>query len=258
MNKSIIFYLLLFDVILITGLFLYFGFPWYWVILPFLTFFLITAIFVSNIGLNIFVPSIHKGNPRNSSIALTFDDGPHPVYTPIVLDLLKKYNAKATFFLIGKNIQAYPYLVERILAEKHTIGNHSFSHSNGIGFKGKSGWEKEIAETNSVIQKLTGKTPKFFRPPFGITTPHLAAALKQSKIVSIGWSHRTFDTAIKNVDKIEESLLKHINLGSIILLHDSHERIQPLLEQLLPKLAAQNLKFVTVNDLINEEPYVEL
>lgn len=258
MNRIIIFYLLLFDAFFVAGLFVFLGYPWYWVILHIVIFLLITGIFVSNIYFNIFVPSIHKKETSELKIALTFDDGPHPIYTPIVLNILKKHNAKASFFLIGKNIQAYPYLVERIIGEGHTIGNHSYSHSNTIGFKSKKGWLEEIQSTNEILQRQFGILPRFFRPPFGITTPHLASALKKTEMLSIGWSHRTFDTAVKDVNKIENSILNNIKPGTIILMHDSHERIQPLLEQLLPKLAHKNFSFVTVNELINEKPYVEI
>lgn len=258
MIRNLIFYILFFDAIVFAVILLYFQYPLYLAVLPFLLFLMFIAVFVANIQLNMFVTSIHKGKTDKHEIALTFDDGPHPIYTPIVLDVLKKHNAKASFFLIGKNAEQFPYLVDRILDEGHTIGNHSFHHENTIGFKRTAGWQKEINSTNQILEKYTGKSPRFFRPPFGITTPHLASALKKTQMVSIGWSDRTFDTSQKDIQKINQKLEKKVKAGSIILLHDTHERIQPLLEQLLPKLARKNFSFVTVNELINEEPYVEI
>lgn len=258
MKRIYLYYLVLFDAFLLAGMLYYFEMPWYFIILPFLILLLFIGIASSQIQLNLFVDSIHKGKIDETKIALTFDDGPHPVYTPIVLDLLKRNQAKATFFLIGKNVKQYPYLVERILKEGHCIGNHSFNHENTIAFKTKKGWIQEIEETNSVMEKIIGKTPRFFRPPFGITTPHLASALKETNMLSIGWNNRTFDTAQKNVDAIVRKLENNVQAGSIILMHDSHERIQPLLEQLLPKLANKNLSFVSLNELIDEKPYLEI
>lgn len=256
--RTLIFYILLFDAILFIGVFWYLEFPWYIIILPFLLFLVFTILASSQIRWNLFVPSIHNGKKNGNQFALTFDDGPHPVYTPIVLDILKQHQAKACFFLIGKNAEKYPYLVKRILDEGHTIGNHSYSHRNTIGFSSKKQWIHEIQETNLVIQKIIGKTPKLFRPPFGITTPHLGFAIKETNMKSIGWNHRTFDTAQKNVDAIVRKLENNVQAGSIILMHDSHERIQPLLEKLLPKLANKNLSFVSLNELIDEKPYLEV
>src|SRR5690606_202410 len=156
-------------------------------------------------------------------------------------------------FLIGENLKKHPYLVERILDEGHSIGNHSFTHSKSIDFKGKAGWLKEIENTDLEIIKITGKKPKFFRPPYGVTTPHLAEALKKSGHTTIGWSQRTYDTMSNSPLKIKEKILKNLKSGDIILLHDSHENIVPILEQLLPEIERKNLSFATVNELINEE-----
>ena len=186
---------------------------------------------------------------------MTFDDGPHPIYTPKVLELLKKHRAKASFFLIGENLKKHPYLVERILDEGHSIGNHSFTHSKTIDFKGKARWLKEIEETDLEIQKITGKKPKFFRPPYGVTTPHLADALEKTGHLTIGWNQRTYDTILRNPKKILSKLRKNLKAGDIVLLHDSHENIIPILEHLLPEVERKNLSFVTINELINEEPY---
>ncbi len=256
MTKKLIFYLLIFDAFLIAGILLYFGIDWFWAVFPFAALFGFVALACSKIQWNFFVSAIHSGNNSTQKIALTFDDGPDPNYTPQVLDILKKHNAKATFFLIGKNIKQYPNLAERIEKEGHTIGNHSFSHSNFIDFKSKKGWIEELEQTDLEIQKATGRKPKFFRPPFGVTTPHLATALKNTKHLVIGWNVRSFDTSSRNPSKTVKKICKKIRSGSIVLLHDRHENIVPLLEQLLPEIERKNLSFATVNELINEEPYI--
>lgn len=255
MAKSLIFYMLIFDAVFFSGLLLYFGMEWYWAILPVFALLGFIVLACSKIQWNFFVKAIHSGNHSTQKIALTFDDGPHPNFTPKVLDILKKHNVKASFFLIGKNIKQYPHLAERIVDEGHTIGNHSFTHSQTIDFNSKNAWLKELNETDLEIVKIISKKPKFFRPPYGVTTPHLAGALKKSGKTTIGWSQRTFDTMSINPLKINEKILKNLKSGDIILLHDSHENIVPMLEQLLPEIERKNLSFATVNELINEEPY---
>jgi peptidoglycan/xylan/chitin deacetylase (PgdA/CDA1 family) len=211
-----------------------------------------------NIRWNFFVKSIHSGKTKEKKIALTFDDGPHPEFTLRVLEILERHNAKATFFCIGKNVQNYPEIIKKIIENGHTIGNHSFSHSDFIDFNGKKTWLKEIEKTDSEIQQITGFKPKLFRPPFGVTTPHLADALRKSGHISVGWNIRTYDTILKSPEKIVQKVLKNVKPGSIVLLHDCHENIIPILENLLPGLARKNFSFVTVNELIDEKPYIEI
>ena len=239
------------------GMINWWNFSWNLLWIPVLSWLVFVALASVNIRWNFFVKSIHSGKSNEQKIALTFDDGPHPVYTPMVLELLEKYHAKATFFCIGKNVQENPEVLKEILEKGHTIGNHSFTHSNFIGFNGKRSWLNELKKTDAEIEKATGIRPKFFRPPFGVTTPHLADALRKSGHLSIGWNIRTYDTVLKSPEKIVQNILKQINPNSIVLLHDRHEIILPILEQLLPILARQNFESVTINELIDEKPYDE-
>ncbi len=255
MNRKLLFYLLTFDAFIIAGIIIYLGFDWYWGLIGFLIPLGFIAIASSKIQWNFFLKAVHSGKQNERKIALTFDDGPHPVYTPLVLDFLKKHQIKASFFLIGKNVKSYPYLLERIIKEGHTVGNHSFSHSKTIDFKSKNGWLKELEETDLEIQKFIGKKPKFFRPPFGVTTPHLASAINHTKHVVIGWNLRSFDTSQKDPQAVSEKIIQNVKPGTTLLLHDCHERILPILEQILPQLENKNFTFVTVNELIDEEPY---
>src|SRR5690606_14851213 len=247
--------------ILILGILItinWWDFSWNLLWVPILVWLSIVAVFSFNIRWNFFVKSIHSGRTKEKKIALSFDDGPHPEWTLKVLEILKKHNAKATFFCIGKNVQQSPEIVKKISENGHTIGNHSFSHSGFIDFKGRKSWMKEIEETDLEIQKLIGFRPKFFRPPFGVTTPHLANALRKSGHISIGWNIRTYDTVLKSPEEIAQKVLRKVKPGSIVLLHDCHKNIIPILENLLPGLAHKNFSFVTVNELIDEKPYAEI
>lgn len=257
MRNKIVFYLLVFDAIFIPFIFFYLGLEWYVSILPFVFIFFFILICSAKIQLNFFVKSVNHGSRNSNTIYLTFDDGPHPLYTPQVLDLLKNFNAKASFFLIGQHAEKFPDLVSRISEEGHTVGNHSFTHSDFIDFKNAKGWSDELEKTNEVIFKIIGKLPKFFRPPFGVTTPHLATALQKTKMISIGWDIRTYDTVLKNPKKINYKIQNKIKPGSIILLHDTHEQIILILEQLLTELAQRNFKFESINQQIDEKIHAE-
>lgn len=189
---------------------------------------------------------------KEKKIALTFDDGPNPEFTPLVLKLLSDYNAKATFFCIGKYIKKYPELLKQIEAEGHAIGNHSYSHSNSIDFKSTEGWLMELKDMDQAVFTLTGRKPTLFRPPFGVTTPNLAKAIKVTGHQVVGWNIRSFDMVLKKRNMILSRVLKRVRPGCIILLHDSHEHIGYVLEQLLQFLKAHDYEMVTINDLLDE------
>ncbi len=189
---------------------------------------------------------------EDRKVAITFDDGPNPNYTPKVIQLLKDFDAKATFFCIGKHVEEHPNLLEEIVANGHSVGNHSYSHSTLIGFKSTEAWLVELKDTDQVIFKVIGTKPNLFRPPYGVTTPHLAKALKVTGHVVIGWNIRPFDKALKNPEMILNMILKSIKPGSVILLHDTHEHIGTVLEQLLQFLKKHKYQMVTINELMND------
>lgn len=205
------------------------------------------------IGFNFFTKSFtgRKGEKRKR-IAFTFDDGPHPIYTPIVLKLLKQYNVKATFFCIGKNVEKYPEIIKQIKKEGHTIGNHSYSHKNTISFKGTACWLPEIKQTDLAIENITGERPTLFRPPFGVTTPHLAKAIQLTYHDLIGWNVRPYDTTIKSKRQVLLHLRRRVKPGAVILLHDTHERIEDILEHMLLFVKEKGFKMVDLNSLMNE------
>lgn len=247
---------ILMSILIILGLILKYDLNLIYIVIPTVVWVLIVAIASFHIQWNFFLKSISNGNSDANKIALTFDDGPHPEFTPKVLEILEKFNAKATFFCIGKNVKMNPEIIQLIDSYNHTVGNHSFSHSNKIDFNDKNGWLEEINSTDLEIQKIIDKKPKFFRPPFGVTTPHLAKAIKETKHKVIGWNVRSFDTvANQTPENVVERILKNVKPDSIILLHDHLPGIIPILEQLLPALQNRNFTFVTVDELINYEPY---
>lgn len=200
-----------------------------------------------------FVKAYCSGNSQNQ-IALTFDDGPHPA-TLQVLELLEKHNAKATFFCIGKQIEKHPDIFKKIIEKGHTVGNHSYSHSNYFGFFSSEKVKNELNLTDTLIKMHFGKKPLFFRPPFGVTNVHIMLALKKTKHFTIGWNIRSLDTIIKSEETILKRILKRLKPGSIILLHDTSQRTVNVLEQLLIHLDRENFQPVMVNQLLNIPAY---
>lgn len=204
-----------------------------------------------DIRLGYFIPTINSVKTKKNKIAITFDDGPTE-FTPEFLDLLTKYDAKATFFCIGKQIEKHPEIINRIHTEGHQIGNHSYSHSNSFGFFSAEKVEEELRKTDLLIQEITGKKNHYFRPPFGVTNPHIAKAIKELKHQVIGWNIRSLDTVIEDENKILKRITKKLKSGSIILLHDTSDKTVNVLEQLLLTLQGENYQIVTIEKLIKD------
>lgn len=188
-------------------------------------------------------------------VALTFDDGPHPQYTPMILDILDKYDAKATFFVIGKNAKSYPDIVKDEVARGHEIGNHTYSHPD---LKKISADEflMEIQKTSDIIYDITGKTPILFRPPGGYINNDIVKEVLScdSKTVLWSWRQDTKDWACPGVDCIVSGVLDNLKDGDIILFHDYNSGKSPTpkaLEQILEKLTEKGYRFVTVSELMS-------
>ena len=204
---------------------------------------------------------VHRGlnefyYKRNSDrkIALTFDDGPHPKYTRKILNILKKYNVKATFFIIGANVEYYGDVLGEIIGNGHEIGNHTFSHES---IKNKSEIEiiSEIEACNNAIYEKCGIKTKLFRPPGGIMAD---ICISKTDILSdydiIYWSIDTMDWAHESPQKISENVIKNIKSGDIILMHDYIGQNSPTpdaLEIIIPKLLYEGYEFITVSELIS-------
>lgn len=206
--------------------------------------------FISDLVLG---PCIRNIRTNDKVIYLTFDDGPNSYCTPKVLDLLKKYNAKASFFVIGNNIKNNVHILKRIKGEGHAIGNHSIDHNTKTFFKGKSAVEKWINQGEEAILKYTGNSSIGFRPPAGIRTPELRLIMKQKNERPIIWQHRFFDTVFTFNDKSWQKKIKKIKSGDIILLHDTH--FEPTsfvnsLERFIKKLIGNGFKVCAIEKSI--------
>ena len=194
--------------------------------------------------------AICHGDRSKKAVAITFDDGPHLV-TPSVLDILKKFNAKAAFFCIGKNIEQHPDIMNRIVAEGHTVGNHSYSHTRGFDFYQKERVIEELKKTDVLLQKFTGFENKLFRPPYGVTNPSIRRAIKETGHKVIGWNIRSLDTVITDRNALVKRIKKRISPGGIVLLHDTSPHSAEALEELLKFLADNNYRVVPLEELLH-------
>ena len=185
---------------------------------------------------------------EEKSIYLTFDDGPIPEVTPWVLDELKKYNAKATFFCIGENVQKHPEIFQRILSEGHSVGNHTFNHLNG--------WKTATSEYIENVDKAEGQMgnnskfkiqdSRLFRPPYGKITSKQAKILQRKGFKIVMWDIISYDyDANTSPEKCLQNVLKNIKPGSVVVFHDSLK-------------AEKNLRFLLpkVLEIIKEDGYL--
>lgn len=183
-------------------------------------------------------------------VALTFDDGPHPQLTPKLLDLLKERNIRATFYVIGRNVEAYPEITRRIVEEGHEIGNHSFSHP-ALSKVGAARVKSEIERTNAAIRQATGVLPRTMRPPYGATNAALNRRLREEfDLPVILWSVDPQDWKYRNSTRVSSHIIEHSQPGDIILAHDIHPSTIDAMPRALDALLARGLQFVTVSELL--------
>lgn len=200
----------------------------------------LTAYGSAVIGANWFVRSRNRLKSRD--IAITFDDGPDPEITPLVLSVLKEKKVPATFFLIGEKAEKYPHLVRQILAEGHQIGNHSYSHSNRLGFFSANRLRGDLQKCSRVLEGISGEKVRLFRPPFGVTNPRYPKALTSLGLVSVGWSLRSYDTAISNSAELLSRLVSRVREGRIVLMHDTLPQTAEVLPSFLDYCRSKGLE----------------
>ena len=183
---------------------------------------------------------------EKNRIYLTFDDGPHPIYTPQMLELLKEEQVPATFFLLGENVELYGDVVKEIAKEGHLIGNHTYHHVQITSLSLEEAC-KEIQETSDLIEELTGTGTEYVRPPFGTWNEELEERLN---LIPVMWSIDTKDWTTQNVDWIVRETVKHAEDHDIILMHDSYQSTVDAVKRIIEQLEAEGFEFVTVDEII--------
>jgi peptidoglycan/xylan/chitin deacetylase (PgdA/CDA1 family) len=204
---------------------------------------------------NVYIKTLSSKKTQQKIVALTFDDGPNAEQTPKILSVLHRHRAKACFFLIGNNIGGNEELVRQMDTQNHLIGNHSMCHRMTFPVQPAEKIQQEIERCNAEIRRVTGKTTIVFRPPFGVTNPPVAKAVKKMKMTTVGWNIRSFDTCIKDKEKVVERIRRKLKPGSVLLLHDKLPESEVLLRLVLEMLDAEGYRVVSLEELFDVKMY---
>ena len=183
-------------------------------------------------------------------VALTFDDGPSSEVTRRVLDILRDKQAKATFFLVGREVERNPELARRIAREGHGVGNHTYSHPSLFCFLSPRRLREEIGRTQDAVVRITGTRPRHFRSPVGLRHPILKAALEREALEFVLWQLRTYDTRVLTPETLRRRILDRVRPGAIVLLHDrpgpGASAMLAALPDVIDGLRARGFELVTV------------
>jgi len=187
-----------------------------------------------------------KTTERPKKIALTFDDGPHPRYTEQILDGLADRDVKATFFILGRNIEGREEIVKRIHDEGHLIGNHTYNHVCLTSLRLETACE-ELNKENERIYDITGVYPLYVRPPFGEWREGLDCKMN---MIPVMWTVDSKDWMLKNVNEIVGNVVDNVKEGDIILMHDWYDTSVTAAMQIVDELQKKGYDFVTVDELM--------
>ena len=195
---------------------------------------------------------ILRGDPGRREIALTIDDGPHPVYTPRLLQILKQNGIHATFFVVGEQAERYPDLIRAEVTGGHSIGNHTYDHVSLVKIPLEY-VDTEIKACGDVLRHITGRAPHLFRPPGGEYNRGVAESVKALGYKMVLYSDDPGDYADPGTGVIETRTLDTISNGGIILLHDGSAQTLVILPQIIQRLKARGFQFVTVDQLLHHD-----
>ncbi|GEP93147.1 Peptidoglycan/xylan/chitin deacetylase, PgdA/CDA1 family [Chitinophaga terrae (ex Kim and Jung 2007)] len=258
LNNRIVNIIVIVSLLLI--LFLRYGlgyhFSAWWYAIPVLIYLPFTINGAINVRSGYFMKVICEAATSEKVVALSFDDGPLPQFTPGILDILKKENIPAAFFCIGKNIPGNEALLKRIYNEGHTIGNHTYSHAFWFDMKLPGDMLKDMQEMDVLTTHSTGLQPRLFRPPYGVTNPNLARAVKAGGYIPVGWNIRSLDTVAKDEAQLVNRVVSQLQPGAVILLHDTCEITAAVLPTLISRIREQGYRFERIDKMLNLPAYV--
>lgn len=212
----------------------------------------IGAFGITNLRSGIFAQALTRGRAGSSQVALTYDDGPDPAATPLLLDLLHARGVAATFFVIGAHARAHGAIVTRSHAEGHLVGLHSDRHSTWTNFLRREGLTRELNACRGTVEALTGTPATYYRPPFGLVNPEVHGVVRRLGLTLVGWSVRSFDTTGRTPAAVIARVLGRIRGGDIVLLHDGGQdpaRVCAITTAILDDLARRGLAPVRLDQL---------
>ncbi|MEW6697114.1 MAG: polysaccharide deacetylase family protein [Bacillota bacterium] len=210
------------------------------------------------LGRTLRLGTLHRGSRKSGMVALTFDDGPDPCHTPQVLDILKKHQARASFFLVGRHAAQYPDLVKRMAAEGHSLGTHGYDH-RFVWLQNPLSSIREINRGTQIIKDITGKTPLFFRPSWGLFNLPTFLYLFFSRQKTVLWSCMSWDWHPRSTpDSLRHMVDRKVKAGSVVVFHDrctkpgvaddGPAKMIEALPAILESLQAKGLRTVTLDD----------
>jgi peptidoglycan/xylan/chitin deacetylase (PgdA/CDA1 family) len=191
---------------------------------------------------------------RRREIALTFDDGPDPEVTPRVLELLDRYQAKASFFCIGEKAAAQPELVKEIARRGHSVENHSYHHHCMFALFGISRLRREVDAAQATVASISGRPPVFFRAPAGFRSPLLDPVLAPRGLRYVSWTRRGFDAVSADPRRVLQRLTRGLAAGDVLLMHDSAPVVLAVLPALLELVSTRGLKAVSLVSACANDP----
>jgi peptidoglycan/xylan/chitin deacetylase (PgdA/CDA1 family) len=198
---------------------------------------LLSGVFV--LRLRVFADAVVRGPRDARGVALTFDDGPHPRWTPQVLGQLSKHKVSATFFLVGKKVEQHPEIVHAILAAGHAVGLHSYAHDRLMSLRSERRVREDLERGIAVLERVTGRRPLLFRPPIGHTNPTIAGVVEALGLIVVGWTIGGRDgVARARPEDVVARVCGALRDGAIILLHDApeHGDREPVAVRALPAI----------------------
>lgn len=208
------------------------------------------------VGSGVYLKALCRAHDGRRTVALTFDDGPDAVMTPRVLDVLREHGVRATFFVTGRSAERHPDIVRRIVNEGHAVGNHTWSHTARWTVSSFSAAVGEINRTQTAIERITGRIPALFRPPFGVTNPRIGRAVRAAGLQTVGWSIRSLDTFEgRDRCRVCRRICRRLRGGDVILLHDRCRDADILLTMLLASLRGKGYEVEPLDKLFDTDVY---
>ncbi|MBX2921387.1 MAG: polysaccharide deacetylase family protein [Chitinophagaceae bacterium] len=242
-------------IIALIGIHVFYGFPYYVFVILAVLYAIALAYGSYNVRSNFYVKTISSAKTNRKQIAISFDDGPAPAYTPEILKVLKEHNVQATFFCIGKRIHENEMLLKQVHEEGHIIGNHSYSHDLWFDLFSSRKMTEDLRMMSDAMQKVIGLKPRFFRPPYGVTNPNLKKAIEKENYISIGWNIRSMDTVIKDTRKLFSKVTGSLKPGAVVLFHDTSKSTLDILSGFIQYAHEKGYEIVRLDKLLNLEPY---
>jgi len=207
------------------------------------------------VGSGFYIDIMCSAKTEEKKISISFDDGPLPEFTPQVLQILKESGVSAAFFCIGKRVEEHPVLFKRIIEEGHLVGNHSYSHHPWFDLFSADKMYADLRRMDGAVNRISGLTPRLFRPPYGVTNPNLKKAVIKGNYIPVGWNIRSLDTVIKDDHKLLKKVTRLLKPGAVVLFHDTAKVTPVMLSAFIGEVKSRGYQIVRLDKLLKLEPY---